>query len=275
MRLGTSLWAAALPLVAVAPVVAQTTGEAKTTSMLEMFFLSGDALGIAIIWFILLMSAASVGLMIQFFMRYTRKNLLPDETRAEMEELLAAKKYREAIEAADNDPSYLGKLLSAAMSEATNGYSSMERAIEEEGDAETTKILRPIEYLNLLGNIAPMMGLFGTVYGMIVAFQKLVEAGGRPDPAELAGGISTALVTTFWGLVVAMPALASYSLLRNKIDALTAEGLLIAEDIIRPFKPGGKKPTTPAPATASSGAAPAPGAAPARADRPRAVPKPE
>jgi biopolymer transport protein ExbB len=266
MRLGMPLWAAALSLVAVAPAMAQT--EEKRTSMLEMFFLSGDALGISIIWFILLMSAGSIGLMIQYFMRFTRKNLLPEETRAELEELLAAKKYREAIEAADNDPSYLGKLLSAALSEATNGYSAMERAIEEEGDAETTKILRPIEYLNLLGNIAPMMGLFGTVYGMIVAFQQLVDAGGRPDPAALAAGISTALVTTFWGLVVAMPALASYSLLRNKIDALTAEGLLIAEDVIRPFKPGGKKP-----ATASAGAPAA--AAPARADRPRATPKPE
>ena len=275
MRFGKLLTSAAVLVLAAAPLLAQDdaaparpAAEAQTTSMLEMFFLSGDAMGIAIIWLILLMSAASVGLMINFFMKYTRKNLLPDGTRADIDDFLAQKKYREAIEAADNDPSYLGKLISAAMGEATNGYSAMERAVEEEADAETTKILRPIEYLNLLGNIAPMMGLFGTVYGMIVAFQKLVEAGGKPDPAELAGGISTALVTTFWGLVVAMPALAAYSILRNKIDALTAEGVLIAEDVIRPFKPGGKKPASSSSSSSASSSS-------SRSERPRAVPKPE
>lgn len=264
----TSL-AASAALLWPSPVLAQD-GEATTMSTLEMFFLSGDTLGLIITWFILLMSAVNVALMISFFMKYTRKNMLPESTRTEIEELLAQKKYREAIEAADNDPSYLGKLVSAALGEAANGYAAMERAIEEEGDAETTRTLRPIEYLNLLGNIAPMMGLFGTVYGMIVAFQKLVQAGGRPDPAALAAGISTALVTTFWGLVVAMPALAAYSLLRNKIDALTAEGLVIAEDIIRPFKPGGKR-------SSSSGAAaaPAPRERTERVERPRAAPRPE
>ncbi|MEM1027342.1 MAG: MotA/TolQ/ExbB proton channel family protein, partial [Planctomycetota bacterium] len=109
------------------------------------------------------------------------------------------------------------------------------------GDAEATRILRPIETLNVMGNIAPMMGLFGTVYGMIVAFQALVDAGGGADPVELAAGISTALVTTFWGLVVAIPALASYAVVRNKIDAITAEGLVQAEQLIKPFRPRRKR----------------------------------
>ena len=68
----------------------------------------------------------------------------------------------------------------------------MERAVEEAGDAEAVKLLRPIEYLNVLGNISPMIGLFGTVFGMIVAFQALVAGSGSADPKELAGGISTA-----------------------------------------------------------------------------------
>ena len=92
-----------------------------------------------------------------------------------------------------------------------------------------------------MGNIAPMVGLFGTVYGMIVAFQQLVDAGGSPDPVDLAAGISTALVTTFWGLVVAIPALAAYAVVRNKIDAITAEGLVAAEQIIKPFRPSRQK----------------------------------
>lgn len=271
MRLGMSLWFVALSLLIVGPALAQSPPpaqpDAQSISMFEMYFFSGDLFGIIQIWIILLMSAISIALIIQYSLKYARKNILPPDTQAELDDLLSNKKYREAIEAADRSPSFLGKLMAAALSEAANGYSAMERAIEEEGDAETTKMLRPLEYLNLLGNIGPMMGLFGTVYGMIVAFQQLVAAGGRPDPAALAAGISTALVTTFWGLVVAMPALSAYALLRNKIDALTADGILIAEDLIRPFKPGGKKAAVSPPAPSTT--------APARSDRPRAAPKPE
>lgn len=212
-----------------------------STNFFQAFFWSSDLLGLAIIWLLIISSFISLGLTLVFVMRYRRVNLLPDETHDGIERLLAAKQYREAIALANNDPSYLGRITASALNEASNGYAAMERALEESGDAEATRILRPIEILNVMGNIAPMMGLFGTVYGMIVAFQALVDAGGGADPLELAAGISTALVTTFWGLVVAIPALASYAVVRNKIDAITAEGLVAAEQLIKPFRPSRKK----------------------------------
>lgn len=221
-----------------APAPANNGGGA---SFFQAFFWSSDLLGLAIIWLLIIASFISLGLTLVFVMRYRRENLLPDETQAGIERLLAAKQYREAIALANNDPSYLGRVTASALNEASNGYAAMERALEESGDAEATRILRPIEILNVMGNIAPMMGLFGTVYGMIVAFQKLVDAGGGADPVELAAGISTALVTTFWGLVVAIPALASYAVVRNKIDAITAEGIVQAEQLIKPFRPSRKK----------------------------------
>ncbi len=220
-------------------------GSGGSTNFFQAFLTSDDYLGLFIIWLLVFGSFVSISLTILFTMRYRKANVMPPETRDEIEALLADKKYREAINFAREDESFLGKVTSAALDEAANGYGAMERAIEEKGDAETTKILRPIEILNVLGNIAPMMGLFGTVYGMIVAFQQLVDSGGSADPAALAAGISTALVTTFWGLVVAIPALAAYALVRNKIDALTTESLLVAEDIISPFKPSGKKKRSP------------------------------
>jgi biopolymer transport protein ExbB len=76
-----------------------------------------------------------------------------------------------------------------------------------------------------------MIGLFGTVYGMIVAFQTVAASGGQADPALLAGGIGTALVTTFWGLVIAIPALVTFATVRNRIDeeiALALEAALRA-----------------------------------------------
>jgi len=229
--------AALVLLASASPAMAQD----QDVSFFQQFLWSDDPLGLAVIWLLIAMSFVVLGFAIKLFLQYRRSSVIPEDTQIEVEQLLADKKYREAIEFVKEDNSYLGRLVSSAMAEASNGYGAMERAVEETGDAETSRILRPVEYLNVIGNIAPMLGLFGTVYGMIVAFQQLVAAGpGGAEPSELAAGISTALVTTFWGLIVAMPSLAAYALIRNRIDALTADGLLAAEELIRPFKPGKK-----------------------------------
>lgn len=232
----------------------------RRATLFERFFLSGDLLGTIIIWVLLLLSAVTMAFIIKLLLDYKKDALLPTELAEQLEVMLQEKRYREAIELAGNDSSFLGKLVSAGLNEAANGYPAMERAIQETADAETTRMLRPVEVLNVIGNISPMMGLFGTVYGMILAFQKLVDLGGQPDPAQLAAGISTALVTTFWGLIVAMPALLAYALIRNKLDATTTEGMITAESLIRPFKPsgGGRKPTSaakPGPKSSSGGTA--------------------
>jgi len=239
-RMLSKLTAPLLLLLFASPALAQGDG-ASTVSFFQQFLWSNDILGLVVIWVLIAMSFVVLGFAIKLFLQYRRSSVIPEDTQIEVEQLLAEKKYREAIEFVKEDESYLGKLVSSALSEASNGYGAMERAVEETGDAEVSRILRPVEYLNVIGNIAPMLGLFGTVYGMIVAFQQLVAAGGGgADPADLAAGISTALVTTFWGLIVAMPALAAYAIIRNRIDALTAEGLLAAEELIRPFRPGKK-----------------------------------
>jgi len=233
-------------LLSVAPALAQeaevaTTESAGDVSFFQQFFWSEDPLGLFVIWLLLVMSALSIGFALKLFMTYRRGAIVPKRAHDQIQTLFADKQFRDAIEYANNDRSYLGKLIASALNEASAGYNAMERAIQEEGDFETSRMLRPVEYLNVVGNIAPMLGLFGTVYGMILAFQQLVAAGGKPNPAELAAGISTALVTTFWGLIVAMPALAAYALVRNKIDALTSEGITIAADLIHPFKPHVRK----------------------------------
>ena len=253
-------FAAAWPIAAVAQDEAAAPAAADNTPATESWFTAffwpdGPILGNLIILLLLVMSATVMGYSLMLLLKYRRSQVLPEETRDEIEALLAEKKYRDAIEFSQDDDSYLGVVVSAALSEASNGYAAMERAVEEAGDNAAIKILRPIEYLNVIGNIAPMIGLFGTVFGMIVAFQALVSSEGGADPAELAGGISTALVTTFWGLIVAIPALSAYSLIRNKIDAHCAEGILIVEELIAPFKPSGKKKS--------------------KSERTRATPKPE
>jgi len=117
----------------------------------------------------------------------------------------------------------------------------MLRALARASEEYTADRLRRVEVLNVIGGVAPMVGLFGTVYGMILAFREIVAAGGSPDPVGLAAGIGTALTTTFWGLVVAIPALAGYALIRNTIDSLTSEATLEAEDLINRYQPGSRQ----------------------------------
>ncbi len=224
----------------------------QTTSWFRQFMWSDSVVGLIQIWIIILLSFVGMGLIIQYAMRYRRTVVIPQESYDQINAMLTEKRYREAIDFANGDESYLSKVSAAALNEAANGYSAMERAVEEEADSEITKMLRPLEYINIIANVAPMLGLFGTVYGMIEAFNSLVASGGKPDPAKLAAGISTALVTTFWGLIVAIPCLTAYSLIRNKVDVLTSEGILMVEELIKPFKPGAAKKApaaTPAPAT--------------------------
>lgn len=223
-----------------APKVQAQTGQ---TGAGMWFYTKGSLFGSAQIWLLIGMSVATVAMIINSVLANRRLTIVPVDTVGELEGLLTEKKFREAIDAAGADPSIFGQMMHAALSEASNGYGAMERALEETGDLESTKRVRAMEWLNVMGAIGPMIGLFGTVYGMIVAFEQIVAAAGKPSPTDLAAGISTALVTTFWGLIVGIPAVAAVALIRNKIDGLTTEAMIEAETLLGRFKPGAAKKT--------------------------------
>ena len=118
----------------------------------------------------------------------------------------------------------------------------MGRASEQAADELLTARLRKLEPLNILGQVAPMIGLFGTVYGMIVAFQTVASSGGAADPVLLAGGIGTALVTTFWGLLIAIPALSAYAVVRNGTIAVSDESIAAVDEMVSLFRPKNASP---------------------------------
>lgn len=207
---------------------------------------SVEWLGSIVIWFLLLLSMLSIGLIGFMAMTNQRKAIVPAGMIHEVRTLLHAGKYREAIELTGRDDSDFSRLVNASLQQANLGFAAVIRTLEQTADELTTARLRRIEYLNVLGQISPMIGLFGTVYGMILAFHSLVVAGGQANPAMLAGGIGTALTTTFWGLVVAIPALAGYAVIRNKIDELTTEASLEAEALVNRFRPAQQSAKQPA-----------------------------
>lgn len=98
---------------------------------------------------------------------------------------------------------------------------------------QSLPISRRVEWAGIIGNVAPMVGLFGTVFGMIEAFNLLGIAGGQPRPDQLAAAISIALVTTFWGLLVAIPALAIHGIFSSRLDNLTHQAAIETENVLR------------------------------------------
>jgi biopolymer transport protein ExbB len=100
-------------------------------------------------------------------------------------------------------------------------------------------MFRKVEYLNILGNLGPLMGLLGTVYGMIIAFNGLAAGGGSAggDAGFLARGISLALVNTLLGLGLAIVGLLFFGICRNRIDSLTVRATVQALDLLEYFRP--------------------------------------
>jgi biopolymer transport protein ExbB len=176
------------------------------------------------------------------------------QLRAELE----ARRYDEVVRLTDQDESVLSTTIRSGLAQAGNGAEAMQRAMYDTVEQAAARMMRKIEYLNVIGNVSPMIGLFGTVVGMIRLFASITEAGGIPEPAKIAADISIALVTTFWGLLVAIPALSVFAFFRNRIDSLATECATTAELLLGNLESLGGR------ATAVS-AAPAPVASPAMA----------
>ena len=131
-------------------------------------------------------------------------------------------------------------MLSAGLGKVSTGYNEAIEAMQEVGEEENMRLEHRLSYLALIGTLSPMIGLLGTVSGMIDSFKLIANtATGAPDPQALAQGISTALFTTFVGLSLAIPALAAYNLLRNRVSRLVLEVGIVSEGLMSRFQ---KKP---------------------------------
>ncbi|MEI7878844.1 MAG: MotA/TolQ/ExbB proton channel family protein [Planctomycetota bacterium] len=198
---------------------------------------SFEWIGSMMIWLLLLLSVANVVFIIIGANENARRSQLPDRAAIDMSELISAGRYQDAIKRAAAGEDDFSRILSRGLEHAPDGVEAMTHAAEQTADDLLAARLRGLERLNVLGQVAPMIGLFGTVYGMIVAFQTIASTGGAADPAMLAGGIGTALVTTFWGLLIAIPATSAYALLRNRAIAISDQALAQVDDLLAMFRP--------------------------------------
>ncbi|MSR42296.1 MAG: MotA/TolQ/ExbB proton channel family protein [Phycisphaerales bacterium] len=222
---------------------ASAQGTVTAPSFGAIFFWSCNAdgsiewIGSSMIWVLIFLSMYNVSLSITLWRENQTAIVLPPRVLSEFRDRLQSGRYRDALDLASIEKSDLARTLRAALTQAPAGTDAMVRAAEEQADVVLAERLRRIERLNILGQIAPMIGLFGTVYGMIVAFMVIAATGGNADPVMLAGGIGTALVTTFWGLLIAIPATAMYAVVRNRAIALSESTLGSVEEMLALFRP--------------------------------------
>jgi len=200
--------------------------------------------------FIILLSIAAVALVIEHSLMLRASVLMPPGLADEVRGLVAGGRTAQATELCQARPSFLAGVLSDGLAEVEGGWPAVEKAIEDSLAQHTARLVRKVEYLSVIANVAPMLGLLGTVMGMIVAFREVAETQGAARAADLAEGIYLALVTTVEGLVVAIPTLGALAVLRNRLDQLVAEAANMAEHAFLPLKRA--RPATAPPARAPS-----------------------
>ncbi len=235
-------------------------GPQQPTSFFQVLFSNKDP----VFWTIMLLSVVAVTLIIQGFIKNRASVFMPEPSTEHMRELIGQKKFKELIEYTESDPSFVAKALNPALKRAPS-FSSMKEAMETAIGEQTAEQFRRIEYLNIIGNLGPLLGLLGTVLGMIEAFTAMSDAHGQASPAQLAGGISKALCHTFLGLMLAVPCLSAFGVLRTIVDRLTVKGALISEELLLMVKPADKP-------AGGAGAARPPVGTPQPAGAPRKAP---
>jgi biopolymer transport protein ExbB len=235
------------PTLTIAPGVVHAQDEeaaaeeepaAEGESMLVFYY---NALGLKYVIVFLLLSFGLVALLVMCFLQIRKPVLMPPGLSQEFENRLDAKDYQQAYELAKNDDSYLGQVLAAGMGKLQSGYGAAVEALQAEEGEQAMKLEHKISYVSLVGALAPMFGLLGTVDGMVSAFMIIAKSATAPKPNELAIGISQALITTLIGLWLAIPAIACFALFKNWLQKLNGDVDTEAMRLMSRFANMGKK----------------------------------
>jgi biopolymer transport protein ExbB len=184
------------------------------------------------------MSFYLIALVVWMAFQYRRSIMVPEGLARDVAELLGQKRFAEAYQRLLADPSFLSKVLAAGVRKLPQGQAAAMRAMELANEDATMEMEHRTTYLATVGTLGPMIGLVGTVYGMILSFRVIATAGASPQASQLAAGISTALFATLEGIALSIPAIYFYALFRNRISRLSLEVSIAAESLLEQFSPG-------------------------------------
>ncbi len=205
--------------------------EIKAPSVFQHFVVAGGW----ITWCLLIpLSMATVALAIHYLITIRRETQLPLSLAKALVAAARNGERRRIIETTTDADTMLGKAAYAAALHAPEGMEAAMAGVDEAVEDQAGRLMRRVEYLSVIGNVSPMIGLLGTVVGMIQAFNRIYTAGGRtPETSKLVGDIAIALVNTFWGLAIAIPALTAYAFFRNRVDAFASDCLRMCSGLVK------------------------------------------
>lgn len=183
-------------------------------------------------WLMLITFTVGLGLLIENSLSLRKEKLGPPALVDELETLIEENNLEEALSLCQSDGSYLANVTAGGLVMKEAGYEEMIRGLEQVSMQEQFKLNQKISYLSLIGNIGPLLGLLGTVTGMISSFQE-IEKIAAPTPAQLSKGVYESLVNTTMGLFTGIIYLTAYFLLKNKVTNMSLTLNLMAVEILK------------------------------------------
>jgi biopolymer transport protein ExbB len=177
-------------------------------------------------------SVAAVAIIVSCVIDIRQGRILPQRSQDRMLELARTGKFAELGEFARNDESFPARVVRRAMEAPAPDRTALREAGDMAASEECARWFRRIEPLNVIGNLGPLVGLAGTVWGMILAFTSLGVAGEQARPADLSLGISKALFHTLLGLCLAIPCLLVFGYYRTVIDRLCTRAMQVSSELI-------------------------------------------
>lgn len=183
-------------------------------------------------WPILLCSVISITIILERFYHFYRTRTKIPNIFARVKRLLQEEKVDEALKLCEGASGPVPHILAIGIHIRHRNLDEKEKLITRAGSRIIRQFDKNLGGLAIIGNITPLLGLLGTVTGMIKAFMKIQELGGRVDASVLAGGIWEALITTAFGLSVAIPTLVAYHYFEGKVDNVSSKMKDIAAELL-------------------------------------------
>ena len=194
-------------------------------------------------FFLLCLSIYFTALVIKLFMELRLSEAVPAGLVEKLETAIKDRKFQEAYDACRDNDSFLARLVRSGVANLPNGRTEAKEAMNATQDEVVTSMESRISYLAIIGTLGPMIGLVGTIAGMIASFQEIATAAGaQPKPEKVAEGISTALFITLEGVSLSVPAIFFFALFRNRIAMMAVESAKVADRTIVALLAAAKQP---------------------------------
>lgn len=183
--------------------------------------------------FLLLISVFFIATVMRLFLELREPVVAPPELIQECESLLAKRDYNSIYKRAKDSSCELGQLIATGMVALSAGLTEAREAMDRLGEAITVDMEKRISMLAVVGTLGPLIGLLGTLKGMIASFSVIAMSDTQLKASEVAGGISEALVLTFEGVILSVPAIYFFALFKNRVSLLSVQTMNLADDFVR------------------------------------------